>query len=212
MKKLLICVLIISLLLSSNISLASNLEQEKDLNSMAKSLNYLGILSGTDKGFELEKEPTRVEAAVIIARLLVANDHEIPEEANFPFTDVPKWASAYVNYLYQNGAVSGISDTLFGSSEKMSAQQYTTMILRVLGYSDRNGDFVWNKSLDKALEIGLLDKTNKERIENSKTFTRGDMVLITYNALFTNFKGKEDKLIQLQAVLKLQGDLLDCLR
>jgi len=170
-----------------------------DLNMMAKCLNNLGILAGTEKGYELERELTRAEGSTIVTRLSIANDHMLSEEINIPFTDVPDWAKVYVNHLYQKGAVSGVSDTLFGSNEKMTAQQFTTMVLRLLGYSDKNGDFVWDKSLDKALEIGMIDKENKERMEKSKVFTRGDMVLIAYNALFQPLKESEKLLIELQA-------------
>lgn len=217
MKKLIAYTLILIIMLSSNLSFAVtsntetadtysdeqsrviNMKRETDLNAMAKSLDNLGILTGTGKGYELERELTRVEGSTIVTRLSIANDHLLSDDINIPFTDVPEWARIYVNYLYQKGAVNGVSATLFGSNEKMTAQQFTTMVLRLLGYSDKNGDFIWDKSLDKALEIGMIDKENKERIEKSAVFTRGDMVLIAYNALFQQFKNNNQILLDLQA-------------
>lgn len=72
--------------------------KEYDLEKLAKELQAAGILKGSDKGFELEKELTRVEGILIYARLL-GLDEEIAAFANdtatgyvMPFNDVPDWA------------------------------------------------------------------------------------------------------------------------
>jgi len=176
------------------------INQEINLDVIAKQLNNLGILTGTEKGFELERGLTRAEAAVIITKLSGGDMYEnMEEKLNHGFIDVPEWANIYVGHLKYIGAVNGITDTEYGSNIPMSSQQFTTMVLRVLDYSDINGDFLWNKSLDKALEINLIDKVSKERIDQSEIFTRGDMALITYNALFQIPKGNDKRLLQLQA-------------
>ncbi|MTI67666.1 MAG: hypothetical protein FH753_13855 [Firmicutes bacterium] len=172
------------------------IKQETDINVICKQLNNLEILKGTKNGYELEKGLTRAEAAVVITKLSGDEIYENREEKlKHGFTDVPEWAGIYVGHLKYIKAVNGISETLYGSKKSMSAEQFTTMVLRVLNYDDLKGDFKWNKSLDKALEIGLIDKENKERIEKSKAFTRKDMALITYNALFQIPKNKDKRLL-----------------
>ena len=42
------------------------------------------------------------------------------------------------------------------------------MILRILGYNDTKGDFVWDQSLDKAVEIGLIDAPYKGKSNKMK--------------------------------------------
>lgn len=65
----------------------------------AEALKSLGVFVGTDKGFELERPATRMEAAVMLTRLL-GKEEEAREENNpHPFEDVPDCGGFYVGYL-----------------------------------------------------------------------------------------------------------------
>ena len=81
----------------------------------AVKLNTLGLFKGTDIGFELEREPTRLEGAVMFVRLLGGEEEALTQEYSHPFTDVPQWASPYVGFLYKHKLTKGIAATQFGS-------------------------------------------------------------------------------------------------
>ena len=71
----------------------------------------------------------------------------------------------------------------------MTEAQYTTLVLRALGYSDRDGDFVWSASTQKALDIDLYaddlrDYAYTKGSGQDEMFTRRMMSYISYNALF----------------------------
>lgn len=162
----------------------------------AKKLQVLGILQGSEKGFELEKELTRLEGSVMLVRLLGKEEYAKENNLTHQFTDVPAWADDYVGYLYENGLTKGISQTTFGSSDHMTAQQYVTFVLRVLGYDDSIGDFTWDESINKAGEIGLLNAEEIDLLENKGRFLRDDMVNISFKTLNTRIKNSEKTLLE----------------
>ena len=112
---------------------------------LAGKLKNLGLFQGvSETDFALDRAPTRVEALVMLIRLLGDDQKAKNSGATHPFTDVPQWADAYVGYAYQNGLTNGVSQTTFGTGTA-SAQMYLTFVLRALGYSDTNGeDFSWS--------------------------------------------------------------------
>lgn len=69
----------------SNISAATHEEN-------AIKLKSLGLFMGTDKGFELERAPTRTEALVLLLRLLGKENEAMMSSCAHPFNDVPTWA------------------------------------------------------------------------------------------------------------------------
>lgn len=222
--KMLVVVMVI-VMLSSSITMAATMNETEKFNeklevlrkdSLAdkiETMKVLKILQGTDKGLELEKSLTRAEGSAIYARLF-ALERDMGdfnyENKNYTtgFNDVPNWAKGSINYLHSTGIVVGISDKEFGSQSEMTAEQFTTLILRGLGYSDKAGEFVWDKSLDKAVEIGLLSTNEKQEIEKNKQFTREEMVIISYNALFTKNPKTKETLIGIRAPFSV-GDTSD---
>lgn len=160
----------------------------------ALKLKELGVFVGTDSGFELSRVPTRIEGVIMLVRLL-GKENEALSMANdiTVFTDVPSWANGYVNYAKSNGLTNGVSDTLFGSNDSMSAQMYVTFLLRSLGYDDTKGDFYWEDSLTKANSIGMIDATSTY---TSRTFIRSHVARLSYNALVTLYKNSPTTLAQ----------------
>lgn len=142
-------------------------------------LSNLGMLSGSNSGFELDKQLTRNQGSVIITKLLGKEAEALSQNYTHPFDDVPKWASPYVGFLYKNNISSGISPKKFGSDKYLTAQEYITLILKALGYTDVS----LNESLSKAEAIGILSTDDVQRLSSNTQFSRDDMVLITYNTL-----------------------------
>lgn len=163
----------------------------------AEMLKSIGIFKGTDKGFELDRRPTRSESAVIIVRLLGKETEALQNNYEHPFSDVQEWADPYVGYLYKYNITSGISNTEYGSNNMLDEQQCVTLLLRVLGYNDKIGDFQWDKSLEKAVEINLVSENFAKAFDNeAHQFIRDDVVYLLNNALDTKLKDSENTLME----------------
>lgn len=177
----------------TSISLAQTTNKYNDY---AVKLSKIKVFQGTNNGFELDREPTRLEGLIMLIRLLGA-ESEAQGMKNEPceFTDVPNWGKGYVNYAYKNNLTSGIGNGKFGSSDSLNAKVYVTFVLRALGYDDTKGDFTYKEAIDKALEIELLD--GKFYLEITKeTFTRGHVAKVTYNTLRQKVNNNENILAQ----------------
>jgi hypothetical protein len=162
-----------------------------DYDAQADSLKELGLFNGTGSGYELDRIPTRAEAAVSLVRLLGKEAEAKAGTYTTPFTDVPDWAAPYVGYLYTNGLAKGTSDTTFGSSDKCSGQMFTAFVLRALGYSESGGDFTYVQAQQYAVTLGLTNST-----DTSKEFKRDNMVALSYSALFQTVKSGSTMLIE----------------
>ena len=163
-----------------------------DFDHTAASLSELGLFRGTEKGFELDREPTRAEAATMLVRLLGAENEAMSLTYTAPYTDVYDWAKPYVQYLYEKGLTKGISETVFGYSDKCTAQQYATFLLRALGYSDgENGDFTYENAISFAREKGALDGVNC----GDGAFLRDNVCAMSYTALSVAPKSGEADLL-----------------
>lgn len=155
-------------------------------NSVAEELSAIGMFRGTDKGFELDRAPTRAEAAIMLVRLYGAEEEAAQAyaagEIKHPFTDVSSFASPYVAWLYSNGITKGTSDTTFSASRACTAQNYLAFLLRALGYEDGT-DFNYAEIGDFAAEKGLMDTSML-----SDTFLRDDLAAVTYQGLSCDLK------------------------
>ncbi|NLA87894.1 MAG: hypothetical protein GX847_11580, partial [Clostridiales bacterium] len=107
----------------------------------AERLKALGLFQGVgtnpdgSPNFNLESPPTRVEALVMLIRLLGREEEALSGSWEHPFTDVPEWADRYVGYAFVNKLTNGISSVKFGTGAA-SCKMYLTFVLRSLGYSD----------------------------------------------------------------------------
>lgn len=171
----------------------------------ANALFDYGLFRGSDIGFELERRPTRVEALVMLLRILGKEESALAGDywGHHPFNDVPAWADAYVSFGYYMGYTNGISATQFGSGDLASAAMYVTLVLRALGYDDINlGDFNWASPWKLSDKIGI---TSGEYNSDSY-FTRGDMCLVSYRALNTRYKNESYTLFSLMQWVDVISD------
>lgn len=185
-----IALLLCAALLFSCTAYATGLEEK------ARELYDMGLLKGTGDEFDMEsletgRNATRTEICVTIVRMLGKEEKAHYQKNPHPFSDVPDWAGDYIGWLYENYLVNGVSDTYFGAADDATVSQFATMMLRVLGYDDSEGDFTYDKAKDTALSIGLID----EDIYSKDELLRGDMIAICYNALRTNIKNSKRLLI-----------------
>lgn len=155
----------------------------------ADRLSDLGLFQGTGNGYQLDRAPTRAEAATMLVRLLGAKAEAEELDYSAPFTDLDDWQKPYVQYLYDNGLTTGATATTFEPEDTCSAQMYTTFLLRALGYSDAaGGDFTYTGAVDFGKSIGLVDYANC----NETNFLRDHVAAMSLTALNTAVKDDAD--------------------
>lgn len=154
------------------------------------------ILKGDGSSYGFEKTPTRMEGVIILIRLL-GKEAEAQQLQNLPcrFLDVPAWAIGYANYAYAENISKGVSDTLFGTNDLMTAQQYNTLLLRTIGYDDSQGDFRWNNAVDKAYDLEILAVDLAQQYESRTKYTKRDLMETSFSYLEAEFKGATGTLI-----------------
>lgn len=164
---------------------------------IAFTLKNINVFRGSNLGFELEREPTRLEALILFLRLIGEERQALEFTGSHPFVDVPKWGGGepdrYVAYAYSKGYTKGISQNKFGSNNTATLEQYLTFVLRSLGYADGT-DFEWTKSPEFAEAAGILLPGDSEKIVR-RGFYRDYVVYISYYALRAKMKNSSITLI-----------------
>ena len=156
----------------------------------ADSLHEMGLFQGTQNGYDLDRTPTRAEAAVMLVRLLGKEDEAKALTYTAPFTDLKGWEKPYVQYLYSNGLANGTNRTTFHPTDKCTAQMYAVFLLRALGYSD-TADFSYANAIETAREQGIYDTG----IINVQNFLRDDAAAASYTVLSVSPKNSEGTLL-----------------
>lgn len=156
----------------------------------ADSLHEMGLFQGTQNGYDLDRTPTRAEAAVMLVRLLGKEAEAKALTYTAPFTDLKGWEKPYVQYLYSNGLANGTNRTTFHPTGKCTAQMYAVFLLRALGYSD-TADFSYANAIETAREQGIYDTG----IINVQNFLRDDAAAASYTVLSVSPKNSEGTLL-----------------
>lgn len=156
----------------------------------ADSLHEMGLFQGTQNGYDLDRTPTRAEAAVMLVRLLGKEAEAKALTYTAPFTDLKGWEKPYVQYLYSNGLANGTNRTSFNPTGKCTAQMYAVFLLRALGYSD-TADFSYANAIETAREQGIYDAG----IINVQNFLRDDAAAASYTVLSVSPKNSEGTLL-----------------
>ena len=188
-------ILLCCLILCGAVTTASAADAEAY--NAADVLYDLGLFSGTgtkadgSPNFDLDRTPTRHEAVTMLVSLLGKKEEALAGEWETPFTDVADWAKPFVGYAYTNGLTSGTSDTTYSGDLPLTAAQYFTFVLKALGY-ETGTDFQWDKSFEFAAQVGLTDN----RYAAAKSFLRGDVTVVSRNAMDAKMKGSEQTLAE----------------
>ena len=140
----------------------------------AESLQAEGLLKGNEKGLDLLKPLTRIEATAILVRAMGYEDAQTSDTSYFSDIQSNNWGAKYANIAKDKGIVSGVGDGMFAPNDTITASQFATLILRNMG---ENPD--WQTAIDTFVERGLI---TSEQAEKMDLFTRGDMAKIIYEA------------------------------
>ena len=163
----------------------------------ADTLYALGLFKGTGTDangkpiYDLDRAPTRHEAVTMLVRILGKEEEAKSGTWDMPFTDVAEWAKPYVGYAYAHGLTSGTSETTFDGDSTITASQFLTFVLRALGYNSST-DFKWDAAWELSDELGF---TSGEYSAETTTFLRGDVAIISRNALSAKLKDTETMLV-----------------
>ena len=193
-----IAFILIAVLLTGSVSAAIYTAGADDLKS-------LKLFMGSEAGYELDREVTNAEAAVLFVRLLGKEAEAKKLKLEHPFTDVPAWASPYVGYLYNYLLEKNIIDEAdeidgeFYPDDLCGAEDFCMLVLLALGYAEDVFDY--DDFMDLAEELGLIDETIANYI-GEFGFNRDACVAIIYNALSIKIKDKEVTLINRLANIK----------
>ena len=188
MKRIRLCSLVLAAVLCLTVLPASasagNMSDKRvrAYSAAASFLSDLGLFRGTSDGdFDLWRPADRVEAVVMIVRLLGEEDAALEAHLPHPFTDVPAWADDYIGWARERGITNGVSPDRFGTGPA-TAPMFLTWLLRVLGYSDADGDFRWDDPRALAEEAGILTE-DTAAVCDFTAFLRADMAYLSRSAL-----------------------------
>lgn len=177
------------LLLVGAVPAAGALEGE-DLRA-ADTLAALSLIDSADSaaGYNLDGFATRAQSALLLVRLAGA-EKAAAGAKRAGFADTPAWAANYINYAAAQGWVSGVTATAFHPNAPVSANAWCTMLLRMLGYSDKAGDFTVAEAAVFARRIGLVSR------DYTGVLTRGDMFETMLDALTFSYKDGSTTVIE----------------
>ena len=189
MKKRLFALLCALVLLTTAIPSAGALAGEA--NRSADILSTLGLVNGTtNAGYDLTAPATRAQAAVLLVRLAGAEEAAAADPWFAGYRDVPAWCKDAVDYATHQGWLTGVTPLDFQPNTAITANAWCASLLRMLGYSDENGDFSVSDAALFAQRIGLIS------VAYSGTLTRGDMFEIARDALTFSYKDGSGTLIE----------------
>ncbi len=183
MKKRVLAFLCALLLLTGAVPFAA--AQEGETLRAADALHTLGLINGTGaSGYALESPATRAQAAVLLVRLAGAQQDAAADNWFSGYRDVPTWASRAVHYAVHQGwidspASAGLD---FHPDTAITADEWFTFLLRMLGYDDDAGDFSPDSAALFAQHIGLTPQAS------TGFLSRGQLFILLESALSFSYK------------------------
>ena len=149
-------------------------EEKPIYQTEAESLQSDGLLKGNDKGLDLLKPMTRIEATAMLVRAMGYEDSQTSDTSYFADIQSDNWGAKYANIAKDKGITTGVGNDMFAPNDTITASQFATLILRNMG---ENPD--WQTAIDTFVERGLI---TSEQAGKMDLFTRGDMAKIIYEA------------------------------
>lgn len=155
----------------------------------AETLHTLHIVNGSKEGYDVGRAPTRLEAVLVLTRLLGVQQEAARTEVATRFTDLPTWCDETLSYAYRQGWDSGASSTVFGAAESIDANRFCSMLLKALGY--QKFDFYGAETF--ARHIGLI---STDQTLTGEDFTRGDLFVMAAESLTFHYADRDQTVIE----------------
>ena len=194
MKKKFILFLCLFLILFTSTNLCA-----KNLNSKfkksAEELKSYNIIQGDSSGdLMLDKNLKREDLIVILSRLMNDEERAKKYSSETKFTDLKNASKVYlpyINWAVSNGYIHGVTKDKFGYGDYVTVRQYQAILLRILDYSSEAKK--WDMVSEYAVTYGLMDGLD---LKPDDFLNRGEMALMTTNALKTPKKGSTLSLLK----------------
>ena len=177
MKKRLAALLCALLLTAGALPAASALEGEAA--RAADTLTTLGLL---DAAYELDAPATRAQAAVLLVDLAGAAQAAAADSWAAGFQDLPASIAHEVNYAARQGWINGVTSAAFRPDGALTANAWSAFLLRMLGWSDADGDFTISDAAGFAQRIGLFP------IAYTGALTQGELFEMAADALTFSYR------------------------
>ena len=140
----------------------------------AESLRADGLLNGNEKGLDLLKPLTRIEATAMLVRAMGYESDQTSDVSYFSDIKSDNWGAKYANIAKDKGITAGVGDNMFAPDELITSNQFATLILRNTG---ENPD--WQTAINEFIDRRIITSDQADKMD---LFTRGDMAKIIYEA------------------------------
>lgn len=161
----------------------------------AEELKSYNIIQGDSSGdLMLDKNLKREDLIVILSRLMNDEERAKKYSSETKFTDLKSASKVYlpyINWAVSNGYIHGVTKDKFGYGDYVTVRQYQAILLRILDYSSEAKK--WDMVSDYAVTYGLMDGLD---LKPDDFLNRGEMALMTTNALKTPKKGSTLSLLK----------------
>ena len=196
MKKFVVILIIISMVTTLLLPIIASAGPIDIFLSAGETLKKIGVLEGYNGDLMLEKKLNRQDMVVLVSRLYKEETRAKSFLIKPKFTDVSdEFYIPYIGWAVDKGLIKGMGDNTFGFDQNVTVQQFMVVLLRVLGYDEESR--LWNTVPELAIKLGIMEGL----ANNAKAdLTRGQMAVMTLNALKTTTKGSS---ITLADVLNL---------
>lgn len=167
-----------------------------------------GVIEGINGELKLDDNFRRQDMVVMLSRLMGEEDTAMafPTDS-LTFTDFSDpYYRPIIAWAVAEGLIEGHTPERFGFGENVTAQQYATVLLRALGYGEEVSGDGYANALDLAKELGVLGDLE---LDNSTVVTRGQMYVLTVNALGTAMKDSEETLADKLGVEMPEPEVLE---
>ena len=156
-------------------------------------LKDIGVLKGgTDGDLMLESNLTREQMVVLISRLYGKESEAEGYLSTNTFTDLRPENKYYIPFIIwakDQGLIQGMTASAFGIGQTVTTQQFQTVLLRALGYTEEAKD--WYNVPAFSVEIGLMKGLN---FNSDAKLNRGQVAAMLVNALSLIPKGETSPL------------------
>ncbi len=182
--------LFLMLILAFNISLGvyaySDVEGWTEYYQPIERLGALGVLSGYEDGtFRPDDRITRAEFAKVIVCALDKEQDAMSGGYVSPFDDVRagEWYVPYINYVSQQGIVTGYADGTYKPDNDITYAEVSTIILRMLGYTEADLGYFWPDNF--VTKANAMRLANLDYADPNAPVTRSTAAIMLDNALFS---------------------------
>jgi len=184
LKKTLALVLVLAMMFSLCVTASADFTDADEITyaEAAEVMAAIGVIEGMPDGsFDAKGTLTRAQAAVMIVRLLGAEDYAIATKDEFADVAANHWAAGAISYCVEAGIINGYGDGNFGPSDALTGYAWAKMLMVALGSEEDYTGAAWQIAVAKdAAEYGIF--AGNDKADKTVAATREEAALYALNA------------------------------